>query len=208
MSGFFITGTDTNVGKTVVSAYLMHAFDADYWKPVQSGLDDETDTEMVRRLTGLPPERFHLSAYELREPLSPHESARRQGVSISLEAFELPKTRRPLIVEGAGGVLVPLNGEALVIDLIRRLALPVVLVARSTLGTINHTLLSLEALRMRNIEIAGVVMNGERNEANRIAIETYGKVQVIAEMPILVPLNAETVASFAKSPSFRQTAIA
>ncbi|MFZ1990423.1 MAG: dethiobiotin synthase [Alphaproteobacteria bacterium] len=208
MKGYFVTGTDTNAGKTVVSAYLMQALDGDYWKPVQSGFDGETDTEAVRRLTGLPSERFHRSAYELRAPLSPHESARRDGISISLDAFKLPRTPRPLIVEGAGGVLVPLNGDALMIDLIKRLALPVILVARSTLGTINHTLLSLEALRTRRVEIAGVIMNGAPNEANRIAIETYGRVHVLAEMPILAPLNTETIGAFARAHPLQHTAIA
>ena len=208
MKGYFVTGTDTNVGKTIISAYLMRALDGDYWKPIQSGLDGETDTETVRRLTGLPPERFHPSAYELRAPLSPHESARRDGVAISLDAFKLPKTSRPLIVEGAGGVLVPLNGDALMIDLIKRLALPVILVARSTLGTINHTLLSLEALRTRRIEIAGVIMSGAPNEANRRAIESYGHARVLAEIPILSPLNAETIGAFATAHPLQQTAVA
>jgi len=203
MNGYFVTGTDTNVGKTVACAYLMRLLDADYWKPIQSGLDGETDTEAVRRLTGLPPERFHLSAYELSAPLSPHEAARRDGVAISLEAITHPQTSRALIVEGAGGVLVPLTGEALMADLMKWLGLPVILVARTTLGTINHTLLSLEALRARDIGIAGVILNGEANEANRIAIETYGKVRIFAELPFLAPLNAETLDFVSRSSPVR-----
>lgn len=208
MSGYFVTGTDTNVGKTIVSAYLMRALDGDYWKPVQSGLEGETDTEAVRRLTGLPPERFHPPAYELRAPLSPHESARREGVTISLDRFKLPKTARPLIVEGAGGVLVPLNGDALMVDLMRRLNLPVILVARTALGTINHTLVSLEALRARSVAIVGVITNGEPNAANRMAIETYGRVRVLCELPVLSPLDAQSIAAFAASHPVQQTAIA
>jgi dethiobiotin synthase len=186
----------------------MLALGGDYWKPVQSGLDGETDTEVVRRLTALPPERFHASTYELRTPLSPHESARRDGVSISLSAFNLPETSRPLIVEGAGGVLVPLNGDALVIDLIKQIGLPVILVARSSLGTINHTLLSLEALRARRVKIAGVIMSGAPNEANRNAIEAFGKIRVLMELPILSPLDAQSLTAFAKANPFRQTAVA
>jgi malonyl-CoA O-methyltransferase len=208
MSGYFVTGTDTNVGKTIVSAYLMRSLDADYWKPVQSGLDGESDAEVVRRLTALPPERFHPSTYELRAPLSPHESARREGVSISLGAFKLPKTSRPLIVEGAGGVLVPLNGDALMIDLIKQLGLPVILVARSSLGTINHTLLSLEALRARRIEVAGVILSGAPNEANRTAIEFFGKARILLELPMLSPLDANNLAAFASAHSLHQTAVA
>ena len=206
--GTFVTGTDTDVGKTVACAYLLRALDADYWKPVQSGLEGETDSEAVQRLTGLPPERFHASAYALRAPLSPHESARRDGVRISLEAFALPKTPRFLLVEGAGGVLVPLNADALMVDLMRRLGLPVILVARSTLGTINHTLLSLEALRVRGLKVAGIVMNGPPNEANRRALEEYGKAEVIAEIPRLEPLDAPTLAAFARRHPLRLKEVA
>ena len=206
--GYFVTGTDTDVGKTVACAYLLRALDADYWKPVQSGLEGETDSEAVQRLTGLPPERFHASAYALRAPLSPHESARREGVRISLEVFALPKTPRLLLVEGAGGVLVPLNADALMVDLMRRLGLPVVLVVRSTLGTINHTLLSLEALRVRGLKVAGIVMNGPPNEANRRALEEYGKAEVIAEIPRLEPLNAATLAAFARRHPLRLKEVA
>lgn len=206
--GYFVTGTDTEVGKTVASAYLMRALEADYWKPVQSGLEGETDTEAVQRLTGLPPERFHASTYALRAPLSPHESARRDGVAIALDAFVLPETPRLLIAEGAGGVLVPLNEEALMVDLMKRLGLPVILVARSALGTINHTLLSLEALRARRLEIAGVVMNGPPNAPNRAAIESYGGVRVLAEILRLAPLDAESLAAFVRAHPLRLREVA
>ncbi len=140
-------------------------------------------------------------------PLSPHEAARREGVAISLDAFKLPETSRPLIVEGAGGVLVPLNGEALMSDLMATLGLPAILVARSSLGTINHTLLSLEALRVRNIEIAGVILSGAPDQANRTAIEVYGRVSVLMELPLLSPLDAQTLGAFAEAHPL-QTAIA
>jgi dethiobiotin synthase len=185
LRGFFVTGTDTDVGKTVVSAWLLAHLDACYWKPVQAGTMPETDTQTVRRLAELPEDRIVPEAYVLKEPLAPHEAARREGISIDMAKLVGPQDDRLLIVEGAGGLLVPLNEQDYVIDLIEDLNLPVILVARSTLGTINHTLLSLEALRRRGLVVAGVVINGPESPHNRAAIERYGKTQVIAEIPRL-----------------------
>lgn len=185
MRGFFVTGTDTDVGKTVVSAWLLAHLDACYWKPVQAGTEPETDTQTVRRLAELPEDRIVPEAYVLKEPMSPHEAARREGISIDMAKLVGPQDDRLLIVEGAGGLLVPLNETDYVIDLIEDLNLPVVLVARSSLGTINHTLLSLEALRRRGLVVAGVVINGPESPHNRAAIERYGKTQVIVEIPQL-----------------------
>ncbi|HXH02269.1 MAG TPA: dethiobiotin synthase [Candidatus Competibacteraceae bacterium] len=185
--GFFITGTDTGVGKTVVSALLARAWGAEYWKPVQTGPAADHDTPTVARLAGV---RCHAPVYALPEPLSPHEAARLAGVRIALEAIQPPVSERLLLVEGAGGVLVPLNEEHLMVDLMVRLGLPVIVVARSQLGTINHTLLSLAALRQAGCRIAGVVMNGPPNAANRRAIEHFGRVRVFAELaplPVLEP---------------------
>lgn len=181
--GYFVTGTDTDVGKTVACAWLLLHTQASYWKPVQSGLSEPTDTQFLKNLTGLPDTRFLPPAYELSEPLSPHEAARRDGVEIDLKKLTLPKSGVPLIVEGAGGLLVPLNRDALVIDLAAQLGLPVILAARAGLGTINHTLLSLEALRRRKLDIAGVILNGPRQPHNRQAIEEYGRINIIAEIP-------------------------
>ena len=185
MRGFFVTGTDTDVGKTVVSAWLLAHLDACYWKPVQAGTVPETDTQTVRRLAEVPEDRILPEAYVLKEPMAPHEAARREGISIDMAKLVAPQDDRLLIVEGAGGLLVPLNEQDYVIDLIEDLNLPVILVARSTLGTINHTLLSLEALRRRGLVVAGVVINGPESPHNRAAIERYGKTQVIAEIPRL-----------------------
>jgi malonyl-CoA O-methyltransferase len=195
--GVFVTGTDTGVGKTVVSAWLMRVLDADYWKPIQAGTEDETDTAVVQRLTGLPEGRFHESAYRLTAPLSPYEAARREGITIDLDRIALPESARPLVVEGAGGILVPLNDRTFMTDLMAKFGLPAVIVARAELGTINHTLLTVEALRARGLPMAGVVMNGAPNAANRRAIETFGRVQVIAEFPPLEPLDARTLAAAA-----------
>ncbi|QCO19024.1 dethiobiotin synthase (plasmid) [Azospirillum brasilense] len=202
--GVFVTGTDTGVGKTLVSACLARAWDAAYWKPLQTGLKDEAgDTPTVAALAALPAERVHPPAYALAEPLSPHAAAELEGVAIDAGALALPATDRPLVVEGAGGLLVPVTEDVFIIDLIARFGLPVVLVARSTLGTINHTLLSLEALRARGLAVAGVVLNGPPNPANRAAIERFGKVRVLAEIPTLSRLDAESVAEAASLiPSF------
>ena len=198
MKGLFVTGTDTGVGKTVVAAWLMRALDGEYWKPVQAGLAGESDSDVVRRLTGYGAERFHESVYRLTAPLSPHTAAAIDGVTIELDRFRLPAGERALVVEGVGGLLVPLNAGAFVADLIARLGLPVVVVARAGLGTINHTLLSLEALRARGLAVAGVVMNGVPDAANRRAVETYGDTRVIAELPPLEPLDADSLAAAAK----------
>lgn len=190
---FFVTGTDTDVGKTVAAAWLMLHLEADYYKPVQAGLE-ETDRQTVEDITGLSDERFHACTYELQQPLSPDESARREDVVIEMDKFSLPTTQRPLVVEGAGGLMVPLNDDALVIDLIQKFNLPAILVSRSGLGTINHTLLSLEAMRKRNIKIVGIIMSGEKSPHNRHALEQYGGgVPIIAEIDYLEKLNAENL---------------
>jgi dethiobiotin synthetase len=189
----FVTGTDTHVGKTVVCAWIMLHSGARYWKPVQAGLDG-TDEAVIRGLTGAGDDRIIPTVYALPEPLSPHEAARRAGIPIDMDAFTLPEDGGPLIVEGAGGLMVPLNEKSLVIDLIAKLALPAILVCRTTLGTINHSLLSLEALRTRGIEIAGVVLSGSDAPHNRAAIETYGKVRVLGHIPPLDPLTREALA--------------
>ena len=194
MTGVFVTGTDTGVGKTVAAACLARAWQAGYWKPVQSGAaagDDDTAT--VAALAGLPPTRVFASAYVLQAPLSPHAAAELEDVRITMAGIVLPQTAHPLVVEGAGGVLVPLNDRDLMIDLMARLALPILLIARSSLGTINHTLLSLAALRSRALSVAGVVLSGPPNAGNRAAIERFGQVRVLAELPPVDPLDHAAV---------------
>jgi dethiobiotin synthase len=193
VQGFFVTGTDTDVGKTVVSAWLVGRLGACYWKPVQAGNHPETDSAIVRRLSGAAADRILPEAYLLPEPIAPHEAARRAGTTIDMAKLVPPACRGPLVVEGAGGLLVPLNDKAYVIDLATELHLPIVLVARSTLGTINHTLLSLEAIRRRGLLLAGVVVNGPETPHNRAAIEHYGKVEIIAEIPWLDQLTQTTL---------------
>jgi dethiobiotin synthetase len=182
---FFITGTDTGVGKTVVSALLCAALDAIYWKPIQTGTREGTDSRTVMQLARLPRARTIPEAYRFSPPVSPHLAARRAGVRIRLRAIRMPQIapRENLIAEGAGGALVPINEMQMMTDLMRHLKLPVLLVVRTALGTINHTLLSLAALRSAHLPVRGVVMVGKPNLENRKAIERYGDIQVVGIVP-------------------------
>ena len=171
----------------------MTQLDADYWKPVQAGTEPETDSAAVRRLAEISVERILPEAFVLPEAMAPHEAARRAGVTIDMAKLKPPATDRLLVVEGAGGMLVPLTERAYVIDLAAELHLPIILVARSTLGTINHTLLSIEALRRRGLPLAGVVMSGPETPHNRTAIERYGDVNIIAEIPWLPSVTRATL---------------
>ena len=192
-SRIFVTGTDTGIGKTVVSAVLTKALDATYWKPIQAGLEEETDTEFVSRTTGLS-DQIKRERYRLNTPMSPHAAAEIDNVKISMDDFELPDySTDHLVVEGAGGLHVPMNDQDMIIDLIAYLGMPVVLVARSTLGTLNHTLLSIEALRRRDISILGVVMNGPEHTSNRETIRHFGDVEILAEIDTIDPLNPATL---------------
>jgi len=191
MNGFFVTGTDTGVGKTVLSALLVAALDGIYWKPVQTGAIEGTDRNSVRAWAGCPEERLLLERYYFDPPVSPHLAAREAGVRIALDSFELPApvANHPYIVEGAGGAMVPLNEQDLMLDLMRRLGLPIVVAARTKLGTINHTLLTLAALRGAQLSVHGVVLIGAKNIENRRAIEHFGKVRVIGHIPVLEKIH-------------------
>lgn len=206
MRGVFVTGTDTGIGKTVLCAALLRRYSgARYWKPVQTGIEADDDTAEVRRLSGGP---VRDQGVRLRNAVSPHLAAERAGIRIELDhltEWTLNASEQDRwVVEGAGGVLVPLNESHTMAHLMLRLALPVVLAARATLGTINHTLLSLEAMRARLLHVAGVVMIGEPNRDNRAAIERYGKVAVLGEMPRFEPLAPGSLAAWAESELDRQ----
>jgi dethiobiotin synthase len=195
--GFFVTGTDTGIGKTVVSALLCAVLDAIYWKPIQTGSTEGTDRVTVMRLAGLPEAQTLPEAYCFRPPVSPHLAARLAGARIELRRIATPPIAhgKALIAEGAGGALVPINENELMTDLMGHLGLPVVLVSRTALGTINHTLLSLAALRAAHLKIAGVVMCGPPNIENRKAVEHYGKIRVIGDLAHLKPLTRTTLLS-------------
>ncbi|MBH5398968.1 ATP-dependent dethiobiotin synthetase BioD [Bradyrhizobium sp. CNPSo 4010] len=185
-----VTGTDTGVGKTIFSAGLAGLLGANYWKPVQAGLEHETDSECIRRLGGLSSDRIVPELYRLRTPASPHYAAEIDGVRIDTETLRLPDSgERQLVIEGAGGLMVPLTARTLYIDIFERWQLPVVLCARTGLGTINHSLLSIEALRKRQIRILGIAFIGERNAETESAICEIGRVRWLGRLPWLVPLT-------------------
>ncbi|WP_170439573.1 dethiobiotin synthase [Ruegeria arenilitoris] len=190
MTAVIVTGTDTGVGKTVFSAGLTAALGAQYWKPVQSGLEEETDSQIVARLSGqsvLP------EAYLLNLPASPHLSAEAERVEIDLDRLTLPQTDRPLVVEGAGGVMVPLTRQAYYLDLFARWQAPVILVARTALGTINHTTLSLMALRGAGCPVVGVAFIGDAESDVEQTIIQMSDVPHLGRLGRIEDLNRDTL---------------
>lgn len=182
----FVTGTDTDVGKTVLSALLATALPAGYWKPIQTGRlggRASTDRETVLRWADLDPRDAPPETYLFDPPVSPHLAASQANVVIDLTAIRRPRFDRRLIIEGAGGALVPINETAFMIDLMAHLDVPVVVAARTALGTINHTLLTVDAIQRRGLSLIGVTLIGEENPDNRNAIERYGGVPVIGWIP-------------------------
>jgi dethiobiotin synthetase len=195
-----VTATDTDVGKTVFAAGLTRAIDGCYWKPVQAGLAGATDSETVARLSGLPPDRILPEAYRLATPASPHHAAAIDNVVIDPSLLDPPECDCRLVIEGAGGLLVPLGGGLLFADIFARWSFETVVVARTALGTINHSLLTIEALRARNIPILGIAFVGDANEASELAITGIGGVKHLGRLPRLDPLDAASLArAFAAS---------
>jgi len=191
MTAFVVTGTDTGIGKTVFAAALTGALGAQYWKPVQSGLDDGADADTVARLSGA---RVLPEAYRLTQPLSPHRAAELDGVMIDPARLALP-AQRPLVVEGAGGALVPITRSTTYADVFAWWGLPVIVVARTTLGTINHSLLTFEALRSRGVTIHGVAFVGDANPDNEATIAAMGGVPRLGRLPILPNLTHDALAA-------------
>lgn len=197
-----VTGTDTGVGKTVVAAMLTLALDGVYWKPVQAGISEATDTVTVAAMSGLGPEHFISERYRLTQPLSPHRAAELDGVEIDVHSLLLPGSTpngRPLIVEGAGGLMVPLTRRTLYIDVLQRWGAPIILCARTSLGTINHSLLSLEALRNRDIPVLGVVFVGEAVPDTEQTICALTHSKRLGRLPLLPRLTPETLAEAFRS---------
>lgn len=184
MRKVFVTGIGTDVGKTVVSAILTEAWQADYWKPIQSGELNKSDSYRVKRLISNDKTVFHKEAYRLKEPLSPHASAEIDGVKIRMsKLLKLPETDNTLLIEGAGGLMVPFNYKGdTVTDFAIEAGCEIVLVVRHYLGSINHTLLSLEYLKNRQANVLGIIYNGEPNEASEKVIENYSKIQVLGRI--------------------------
>ena len=198
-----VTGTDTGIGKTVFAAGLTRLLDGVYFKPVQAGLEGDTDTAVVRQLSALPADRMLPEIWRLRTPASPHLAAERDGVVIDPRELVLPTLERPLIVEGAGGLMVPLTRDALYIDVFAAWGAPVVLCARTGLGTLNHTLLSLEALRRRAIPVLGVALIGDAHTDNQRTLGELGRVSILGRLPRLDPLTPQSLAA-AFSAGFRR----
>jgi dethiobiotin synthetase len=181
---YVISGIGTDVGKTVVSAIIAQALNADYWKPIQSGELDNSDSHKIDRLTNdrvqILPERFRLT-----EPLSPHASAAIDGVQLQLSELTLPKTKRNLLVEGAGGLMVPINDTDLLIDAFKQWNLPIIIVSRHYVGSINHTLLTIEALKSRGLTIKGLVFVGEQNPPTESFILSHSNVPFLMRIPLV-----------------------
>ena len=197
MSGaLVITGTDTDVGKTVVAAGLAGCVrGAYYWKPIQAGTDPQTDRERVARLSGLPSERLLPEAYCLAMAASPHLAARAEGATIEVDALDRPSPSGPLIIEGAGGILVPISEQATMADLFAHWAVPVILVARTSLGTINHSLLTIEALKSRGVPIHGLAFLGDPVPDSEAIIPGIGGVRRLGRLPIVAPLTPDNLAA-------------
>ena len=200
MTRFVVTGTDTDIGKTVFAAGLAGTLGAHYWKPVQAGVDPEGDKETVARLGNIPQTHILPEAYRLTTPASPHLAARIDGVEVRLDKLSLPQVDGPLVVEGAGGVLVPVSETLSMADLFAHWQLPVILCARTVLGTINHSLLSIEALRSRGVPLAGIAFIGDPHEENERIIPQLAKVPSLGRLPRLDPLDASSLkAAFAEN---------
>lgn len=189
----FVTGIDTGIGKTIVSAVLTEKLKADYWKPVQSGDLDNSDTLMVQRLVSNSLSFFHPETYRLTQPYSPHKSAAIDGIRIDGAKFIIPKTNNRLVIEGAGGLMVPLNNDFLMIDLIRQLNAAVILVSKNYLGSINHTLLSAIMLKKYDINIAGIIFNGKTDSNSEDYILEYTGIKLIGRLPEFEQVNKEAI---------------
>jgi len=191
-----ITGTDTGIGKTIFASGLVGALGATYWKPVQAGLDADgrSDSDTVAALSGIPGDRILPEAYRLATPCSPHRAAELDGITIDPDKLSLPNDIMPLVVEGAGGVLAPLTRSIVYADVFARWSVPVVLIASTRLGTINHSLLSIEALSRRGVPILGIAFSGATDEDSEFTIAKMGKIKRLGRMPLVDPLTREGLA--------------
>jgi len=199
---FIIAGIGTEIGKTLISSIFRQGLQADYWKPVQSGNPEEADALFIGQMTRVPEGKIWDSSYMLTQPLSPHTAAEIDGVRISLDQIQLPQTERSLIVELAGGLMVPLNESETNLDLIAHIALPVILVSKNYLGSINHTLLSYEILKAKQIPIAGIVFNGPANASGERFILQHTGLKVLLRVPELAQINPEIIQEYAQKIQF------
>jgi dethiobiotin synthetase len=193
----FITGIGTGIGKTIVSAVMVEKLKADYWKPIQSGDLDNSDTALVKSLVSNSQTTYHPEAYRLTQPFSPHKSAALDGIRIDPKKIVIPKTNNQLIIEGAGGLMVPLNEDFLIIDLIKMLDAEVIMVSKNYLGSINHTLMSAEVLKMQGIPIKKIIFNGEQDQSSETYITNYLNIDC-ERIPHFDKLNKNAIQEFVK----------
>ena len=190
---FIICGTDTDIGKTLISSFFVRGLNSFYWKPIQSGIESQTDSQTIQKITQINKEQIINEAYIFTQPVSPHWAAEIDKKTINFNMLKLPKVNGSLIVETAGGLMVPITRSFLQIDQIKKWDLPVILVCKSSLGTLNHTLLSIEALKKRNINIAGLVINGEKHLDNAKTISEFSGIPIIAEFPYIQKIDSDNL---------------
>ena len=190
---FFVTGIGTGIGKTIISAVLVEKLKADYWKPVQSGDLESSDSLSVKKLISNTHTKIHREAYRLTQPFSPHKSAAIDNITIDAENFVMPQTSNSLIIEGAGGLMVPLNKKFLIIDLIKKLNVPVILVSQNYLGSINHTILSVNALKQYQIPVKGIIFNGIKDISSKDFILEYTGVELLGHIPQYENIDKEAI---------------
>lgn len=205
MRKLFVTGIGTDVGKTVVAAILTEALQADYWKPVQTGSFFSTDSSKVQKLISNQLTRVHPEAYSLKQYMSPHAAAELEGVAIEMANIRLPETTNNLVIEGAGGLMVPLNSSEFIIDLIKKFDAEAVLVIQNYLGSINHSLLSIDALKHRDIKIRGLVFNGPPHKLSEDIILSYSGLPLLGRVSKEAEITKEVVSRYAKE--FREANI-
>ena len=198
MRKIFVTGIGTDAGKTFVSSILVEALKADYWKPIQTGNFFSTDSADVKNWITNTQTKIHPEAYSLKQPMSPHIAAELDGVTITLDSIHLPETKNTLIIEGAGGVLVPINKKEFIIDLVKKFDLEVILVIHNYLGSINHSLLSIEALKKRGANILGVVFNGAPDKVSQDIIIEHSGLKLLGNINTEKEINKEVVLRYAK----------
>lgn len=193
MKRYFITGIGTEVGKTIASAIITQALEADYWKPIQAGDLDQSDTLKTSSLVDNVRSKFHQETYRLNHAISPHAAAERDGVHISINSIELPKTKNNLVIEGAGGLLVPINNQNTILDLIEKLDCEVILVSRHYLGSINHSLMTAAILKQRGIVVKGILFNGTENKDTESIIKKMSELEILGRIDELKELTAEQI---------------
>ncbi len=197
MRKVFITGIGTDVGKTVVSAIVTEALQADYWKPVQTGSYLICDSDTVKSLISNSKTKIHPEVYKLEQPLSPHAAAELEDVKLSLSEINLPETENTLVIEGAGGIMVPLNENEFILDIIKKFDAETILVIQNYLGSINHSLLSIDCLKNHNIKILGIIFNGPSHKMSEDIIIKYSKLPVLAHIGKEAKITPAIVAKYA-----------